>query len=209
MLRQFDYRAGFDIDAGSALYRIQDNRNIYAVSDGVVVLNQSLLGCFVIVWSDLQQRVSARFFSFYRQVDAVFCIVAARAGDYRDAAFDFVHTVRYDFDLFFVCHSGGFSRGSAGDDRVRTFRDLPFDEFSVIIEIYGSVFIKRCDDSDTGSSENSHNSSSLIAFYLPILSSRSSAIWTAFVAAPLRMLSATTQILIPFSTLKSRLTLPT
>ena len=230
--RQFSSRLGKYVDARSAGYVVDYHRQIALVGDRLIVKSESVLRTLVVVWGHDQYAVCALALSgdgiFHGGAGAV----ASRTEYHGHARADFFDSKVAQRLFFFARHSRRLAGSAYKDESVDTAFDLAFYKFFKAYVIY-SRLVKRgdyrckctfkhispffgmtplCDippDIFDFMGMPRRAAYRISLYYILLCSIIYSAICTALLAAPLRILSDTTQRLQPLSTVSSRRIRPT
>ena len=120
-----------------------------------------LLGCFVIIGRYQKQPVCPCLFGFHGQIDSGLRTVGARSRHNRDPPVYLLHTVSDHVNMLLMGQRRGLPCGSADNNRVRPFRDLELNQLRKFLIVNCPVFLKRCNDGNSGAGKNSHNFSLL------------------------------------------------
>ena len=201
MIGEFRKGGGEHVDARTSRDVVADDGGVHRVGDRTEVLDEPALGGFVVIRRDQQQRVCAQIFGKHGHLHCRFGGIGACAHYDGQLAFQLFHREFYDGLFLVQGHGGGLSRRAEDDDGVHAACELIVQNAVKAREVHpvGGEWSDEC----RGSTLEDHFYASEALFM------SSWTIWTAFVAAPLRMLSATHQMLTPLSTLSSMRTLPT
>ena len=117
-----------DVDPGAGGDVVEDDGSAHGIRNDLVVPQQTLLGCLVVVGGDDQQTVHAEALRSQGVFPGYLSIVGAGTGDHRHAPRHPVHAIGDGLHALLLGHGGRLSGGTADDDGVGAAVDLPVDE---------------------------------------------------------------------------------
>ena len=136
MLGQFRIGLRLDVDSGAGGDVVEDDGNVHGIRNDLVVPQQTLLGCLVVVGGDDQQTVHAEALRSQGVFPGYLSIVGAGTGDHRHAPRHPVHAIGDGLHALLLGHGGRLSGGAADDDGIGATADLPVDEMPKGGEVY-------------------------------------------------------------------------
>ena len=148
-------RTGFRlyVDARARGNILQNDGFIHGVGHGKEVLDEAALGGFVVVRRDLKQCVRTDLTGIFGKGNGIIGVVAACAGNDRNAAGDLFNTKADELFVFLVGKRARFAGRTADDNSVNAVLDLKFHQTCEFLEINAAVFHRR-DNSGGSSREN-------------------------------------------------------
>ena len=123
--------------AGAAGHVVEDDGQLGAVGDVLIVLHKPRLAALVVVGGDVEQRVRPGVLGVEGQVHGGGGVVAPRAGDDLHPVVHPLDAVLHHSDVLPDGHGGRFAGGAAHADGVHTALDLIVDEAAegVVVDI--------------------------------------------------------------------------
>src|SRR5207253_9867090 len=119
-----DERVDIDVHAGPPRHVVDHNRELGAVGDGLVMLEQSVGAGFVVIGRDGKQAVRAGTFHQTRSVNSLSGIVSPRASKHRHLPVRFLYTDFDDTGPLVFAQRRALTGGAAGHEEVDAVFDL-------------------------------------------------------------------------------------
>ena len=140
--------------AGAAGHVVQDDGQIGAGRDVLIVLDQAGLAGLVVVGGDVEQGVCAVVLSMLGQVNGSGGIVAARAGNDLDPLVHPLDTEFHSGVMLANRHGSGLAGGAADTDSIHASGNLIIDKFSESVVIDVAACVKGSDEGGAGAGKD-------------------------------------------------------
>ena len=137
MIGQRRIGSRLDVDAGAGRHIVEDDRHRGGIRDGLVHLDEALLGGLVVVRRDHQAPVRADLAAVPGQLHGVVGLVRTGARDDRHPAGHMVHRELQHGPVLRIGQRGALTAGARNDQGVDALFDLPVDEPSERLVVDG------------------------------------------------------------------------
>src|SRR5205823_3637841 len=139
------HRARLDVHAGAALHAVKNDGQGHGFGDGAIVLEEALLGGFVVIRSDRENAVGSKSGELLRESDDFGSVIAAGAPEDRHLTASQFDGDLNDAKMLFVRERGALAGGSTGNEEVNACLDLSLDQSSQGGFVKRTILTKRCD----------------------------------------------------------------
>ena len=154
MFCQFFHGGGQQIAAGAAGDVVEDHRNGGSVGNGGEMLDQTLLGCLIVVGSYHQQGIGTHFAGIFGVVQHMVGVVSADTGNDRNALCHPLHGETDDLLLIFRLNGGIFAGGTHDHDGIDAVFNLEFNKVCQSVIVDAQVCLHRGHNGGSHALEN-------------------------------------------------------